>query len=188
MKTGVKGACVFVLGMAMATGMALAQDGSANRASLPPGPGSESPLAREVHHQLVLLPYYNVFDNLAFRVEGSAVTLIGQVVNPITKDDAARAVRGIEGVTHVNNQIEVLPVSPMDAQIRRAEFRAVYSSPGFEKYAIQAVPPIHIIVKNGNVTLVGVVQNQMDKTLAGTRANTVPNVFHVTNDLQVENR
>jgi hyperosmotically inducible protein len=169
----------------LAAGLAFAQ--SANRSDLRPGVG-QNKLAREVRHELLLLPYYGVFDNLAFRVEGSTVTLIGQVVNPVTKDDAERAVKGIEGVTRVIDQIHVLALSPMDEQIRRAEFRAIYSSPGFEKYAYQAVPPIHIIVENGHVTLEGVVGNQMDKTLASTRANSVPGVFSVTNNLRVESQ
>ncbi|MBV8730299.1 MAG: BON domain-containing protein [Acidobacteriia bacterium] len=174
-----------LLGAALAAGVGHAQNGAANR--VVPGGTGENNLVREVRHQLVLLPYYGVFDNLAFRVDGSTVTLLGQVTQPVLKDDAQRAVKGIEGVTRVDNQIEVLPLSPMDDQIRRAEFRAIYSSPGFEKYAFQAVPPIHIIVKNGQVTLEGVVGNEMDKVLANTRANTVPGVFAVTNDLRVEN-
>jgi hyperosmotically inducible periplasmic protein len=108
------------------------------------GGAAQNNLSREVRHEL-LLPYYGVFDNLAFRVDGSTLTLMGQVVNPVTKGDAERAVKGIEGVTRVTNQIEVLPLSPIDEQIRRAEFRAIYSVPGFEKYAYRAVPPIHII-------------------------------------------
>lgn len=167
---------------------AFAQSGSANRFGSQPDQVAQDRLTQEVRHQLVLLPYYTLFDNLEFKVEGSTVTLIGQVTQSVVKDDAERVVKGIEGVTRVNNRIQVLPLSPMDGQIRRAEFRAIYSSPGFEKYANQAVLPIHIIVDNGHVRLVGVVLNQMDKQLAYTRANSVPNVFSVTNDLRVENR
>jgi hyperosmotically inducible protein len=111
---------------------------------------------------------------------------LGLVVTPTLKSDAANAVKSIEGVSAVDNQIEVLPVSPNDDQIRRAEFRAIYSAPGMEKYSIQAVPPIHIIVKNGHVTLVGVVANNADKILANARANSVSGVFSVTSDLAVE--
>ncbi|HLI86811.1 MAG TPA: BON domain-containing protein [Bryobacteraceae bacterium] len=187
MRTIARSLCVFSLAVAgVVTGFA--QSGSANRAGPQPGNASETRIAQEVHHQLVLLPYYTVFDNLGYKIEGSTVTLTGQVTQPVTKDDAASAVKHIEGVTRVVNQIQVLPLSPMDWQIRRAEFRAIYGAPGFEKYANQAVPPIHIIVDNGHVTLVGVVLNQMDKQLAYTRANAVPNVFSVTNELQVENR
>jgi osmotically-inducible protein OsmY len=140
-------------------------------------------LTREVRHQLVLLPYYSVFDNLAFQVEGGKVTLIGQVVRPTLKSDAEAVVKKIEGVSSVVNNIEVLPVSPMDDQLRRALFRAVYSDASLSRYAESAVPSIHIIVKNGNVTLEGVADNETDKNLAGLRANGVPNVFSVKNNL-----
>lgn len=157
--------------------------GTADRVN---APGDTNRIAREVRHELAMLPYYNVFDNLAFRVDGSTVTLMGQVLpTPNLKSDAENAVKHIEGVTRVINNIQVLPLSPMDDQIRREEFRAIYSFPSLNKYAIQAIPPIHIIVDNGRVTLVGVVDNQADKDAAGIRANTVPNVFGVTNELQV---
>jgi hyperosmotically inducible periplasmic protein len=142
-------------------------------------------LEKEVRHQLVMLPWYSVFDNLAFQVNGDKVTLIGQVTRPTLKSDAGAAVKSIEGVASVVNNIEVLPVSPMDDQLRRAVYRAIYGEAGLQRYAIQAVPPIHIIVKNGNVTLEGVVDNEMDKNLANLRANEVPNVFSVKNNLVV---
>ncbi|HVB86276.1 MAG TPA: BON domain-containing protein [Candidatus Dormibacteraeota bacterium] len=149
---------------------------------------TEVQLIKEVRHVLVMQPFYTVFDNLAFKVNGEEVTLLGEVVRPVLKSDAASAVKKIEGVTSVKNEIKVLPPSPGDNRIRRAEFRAIYSNPGFEKYAIQAVPPIHIIVDMGHVTLTGVVANQMDKTLAITRANQVPGVIgRVTDQLRVEN-
>lgn len=157
----------------------------------PPQRGSakyEQWLVKEVHHQLVMLPWYSLFDNLAYSVNGYDVTLEGQVVNPTLKSDAERAVKSIEGVEHVDNKIEVLPASPMDDQLRRAEYRAIYGFPSLQRYAMGAVPPIHIIVKNGRVTLEGVVANQADKDTAGIRANTVPNVFAVTNNLRVENQ
>jgi hyperosmotically inducible periplasmic protein len=150
------------------------------------GPQSENRLAQEVRHQLVMLPYYTIFDDLAFRVDGNTVTLLGDVTNPTLKSDAENVVKHIEGVTQVNNQIEVLPVSPMDWQIRRAEFRAIYGDPTIgDRYGHQALPSIHIIVKNGHVKLEGVVANQGDKDLINVRANSVPNVFSVENDLQV---
>ena len=132
-----------------------------------------------------MLPYYGVFDNLAYSVNGTAVTLYGQVTNPTLKSDAGNVVKKIEGVTKVDNQIEVLPLSPMDDQTRRAVYRAVYSEASLSRYAMQTVPPIHIIVENGKVTLVGVVDNATDKNVAGVRANTVSGVFSVTNNLQV---
>ena len=144
-------------------------------------------IAKEVRHELVTLPWYSVFDNLAFRVDpDGTVTLMGQVVRPTLKDDAERVVKKIPGVTRVINQIEVLPVSPNDDHIRMAEFRAIYGDPALSRYALGAVPPIHIIVKNGHVDLVGVVATQMDKQIAGIRANSVPGVFSVSNDLVVE--
>jgi hyperosmotically inducible periplasmic protein len=153
--------------------------------SHPPGPKFEQYLTREVRHELVTLPFYTIFDNLAYSVNGATVTLLGQVTQPVLKSDAEKAVKSIEGVEKVDNQIEVLPVSPMDDQIRRAEFRAIYGDPALERYALGALPPIHIIVKNGHVTLEGAVANQMDKNVAGIRANGVPGVFSVTNNLQI---
>jgi hyperosmotically inducible protein len=150
--------------------------------------GGQDRVMREVRHELVMLPYYGVFDNLAYRVDGSTVTLLGQVTRPTLKSDAEKAVKGIEGVDRVNNQLQVLPLSPMDDQIRRAEYRAIYGQTGLDRYALQAIPPIHIIVNNGHVTLEGVVANQTDKDLAGVRANGVSGVFSVTNNLRVENR
>ncbi len=140
-------------------------------------------LKKEVRHQLVMLPWYSVFDNLAYQVEGDKVTLYGQVTRPSLKSDAESAVKSVEGVTTVVNNIEVLPPSPMDDQLRRALFRAIYGEGGLPRYAVQAVPSIHIIVKNGNVTLEGAVDSEADKNLAGIRANQVPNVFSVKNNL-----
>jgi len=142
-------------------------------------------LAKQVRHQLVMLPWYSVFDNLAFRIDSDKVTLLGQVTRPVLKSDAEAVVKRIEGVASVKNDIEVLPLSPMDDQLRRAVFRAIYGEPGMQRYAIQPIPTIHIIVKNGNVTLEGVVDTEMDRNLANLRANQVPNVFSVKNNLVV---
>jgi hyperosmotically inducible protein len=164
-----------------------AKSDKAHNDAFMPGSVDEGQIAKQVRHQLLTLPYYGVFDDLAFRVDGSTVTLLGQVVNPVLKDDAGRSVKKIEGVTSVNNQIEVLPLSPMDDQIRRAEYRAIYGDPELStRYGFRALPSIHIIVKNGHVTLEGVVANQMDKNVVGIRANGVPGVFSVENSLQVE--
>jgi hyperosmotically inducible protein len=154
----------------------------------PPERGSqnyEKWLTREVGHQLIQVPWLSVFDNLQYSVNGSEVTLSGQVWQPVTKQDAETAVKGIEGVTKVNNNIEVLPLSPMDDQIRRAEYRAIYGAPELQRYAMGVLPSIHIIVKNGHVTLIGAVDNQMDKNVAEIRAKSVPNVFSVDDNLQV---
>lgn len=144
-------------------------------------------LMKEVNHELVMLPWLSVFDNLQYRVNGSEVTLMGQVTQPVTKSDAENHVKSIEGVTKVNNEIEVLPLSPNDDRIRRAVFRAVFAEPGLEKYSMGALAPLHIIVKNGHVTLEGAVLSDGDKNLAGIRANGVAGVFSVTNNLRIEN-
>ncbi len=143
-------------------------------------------ITREVRHELVMLPYYGVFDNLAYRVDGGTVTLFGQVTRPTLKSDAEKVVKSIEGVERVINNIDVLPLSPMDDQIRLAEYRAIYGTPGLDRYGLQAVPPIHIIVKNGHVALEGVVATEADRNLAEIKAKSVPNVFSVDNHLQVE--
>jgi len=143
---------------------------------------------KEIRHELVMLPYYGVFDNLAYRVNGYNVTLLGQVTRPTLKTDAERVVKDIEGVESVTNNIEVLPLSPNDDRVRMAEFRAIYGDTALSRYGMSAVPPIHIIVKNGNVTLEGVVANEGDKNIANIRANSVSGVFSVTNNLRVEGR
>src|SRR5215470_8225354 len=124
-------------------------------------------IVKEVHHELVLLPYYGVFDNLAYKVTpDGTVTLVGQVVRPTLKSDAERSVKKIEGVERVENQIQVLPTSPMDDQLRLATFRAIYGHSALSPYSLRAVPPIHIIVDRGHITLEGVVARQMDKQIA----------------------
>ncbi len=145
-----------------------------------------STLQDKVRHQLVMLPYYNVFDNLSFRVDSGQVTLFGQVTQPVLKSDAQNAVKHVEGVTSVDNEIEVLPLSPFDNQIRRATYFAIYGFGPLERYGMGTQPSIRIIVKNGNVTLAGVVANEMDRNLAAMRANRVSGVFSVSNELVVE--
>lgn len=143
-------------------------------------------LIRQVRHELVMLPYYGVFDNLAYRVEGDKVTLLGQVTRPTLKSAAENVVKDIEGVISVDNQIVVLPLSSNDDRLRMALYRAIYSRPGLDRYALMAVPPIHIIVANGNVSLEGYVASEMDKNLANVTANGVSGVFSVTNNLVVD--
>jgi len=143
-------------------------------------------LENRVRHELVMLPYLTLFDDLSYRVDGTTVTLFGQVVDPVLKSDAAKVVKHVEGVTAVNDQVEVLPLSPMDNGIRWREYRAIYAYAPLQRYRMGVLPSIHIIVDNGHVTLKGVVGNAMDKQLAFMRANAVPGVFSVTNDLQVE--
>jgi len=132
-----------------------------------------------------MLPYFGVFDYIAYKVDGYNVTLLGQVVRPALKSDAENAVKRIEGVEKVDNQIEVLPPSPMDDGLRRRLFRAIYGDPALERYELGVQKPIRIIVKNGHVTLEGVVDSDGDKNLAGMRANSVSGIFSVTNNLQV---
>lgn len=152
-----------------------------------PGTADENKIIKEVRHALVTLPYYGVFDDLAFRVDGGTVTLLGAVTQPVLKSDAGKTVKRVEGVSQVVNNIEVLPLSPMDDQIRRAVYRAIYGDPALsDRYGFRAVPSIHIIVRNGRLTLEGVVANQMDKSLINIRANGVPGIFSVTNNLLVE--
>ena len=142
-------------------------------------------IQREVRHELLMLPYLGVFDNLAYKVDGYNVTLYGQVTRPTLKSDAENVVKRIEGVEKVDNQIEVLPPSPTDDRLRRQLYRAIYGYPPLQKYALGVQQPIRIIVKNGNVTLEGVVDNEADKNVAGIRAKGVPGIFSVTNNLQV---
>jgi len=144
-------------------------------------------ITREVRHELAMLPQLSIFDNLAFKVDGNTVTLLGQVRNAVLKSDAEHVVKHIEGVEQVNNQIETLPPSPNDDRIRAQVARAIFNDARLFPYAIQSLPPIHIIVKGGHVNLEGVVRDQGDKNEAGIRANEVPGVFSVQNDLQVEN-
>ncbi len=147
---------------------------------------SSERLIKAVRHELVMLPYYDVFDNLAYRVDGDKVTLFGQVVRPTLKSSAENVVKKIEGVSSVQNEIEVLPLSPNDDRLRQRLFRAIYSKGPLQRYSLRAVPPIHIIVKNGNVTLEGAVANQGDKNIANIAANGVSGVFSVKNNLVVD--
>ena len=148
-------------------------------------PKAEERIAKEVRHEILMLPYFGVFDNIAYKVQGYNVTLYGQVTRPTLKSDAGKVVEKIEGVEHVDNQIEVLPVSPNDDRLRRQLFRAIYFYPSLQKYDMGTIKPIRIIVNNGHVTLEGVVDNQADKNVAGIRANGVSGVFSVKNNLVV---
>ncbi len=151
----------------------------------PPSDRAVARIQREVRHELLMLPYLDVFDNLAYKVDGYNVTLIGQVTRPTLKSDAENVVKKIEGVEKVDNQIEVLPPSPMDDQLRRRLYRAIYGFPSLQRYAMGVQQPIRIIVKGGHVTLEGVVDSEADKNAAGIRAKSVSGVFSVTNNLQV---
>ena len=146
---------------------------------------AQARIAKEVRHELLMLPYFGVFDNIEFQVNGGTVTLLGSVTRPVLKSDAGNVVKKIEGVSQVDNKIDVLPPSSIDDQLRRALFHAIYGDPTLEKYALGVQKPIRIIVKSGHVTLEGIVDNESDKNVAGLRANGVPGTFGVTNNLHV---
>jgi len=150
-----------------------------------PSNAGEARIQKEVRHELATLPFFTVFDYIAFQVNGNSVTLIGQVTKPTLKSEAENSIKHIEGVDHVVNNIQVLPPSPLDNQLRLALYRSIYGFPSLEKYAMGVQRPIRIIVNNGHVTLEGVVDTQTDKDTAGLRANGIPNIFSVTNNLQV---
>jgi len=142
-------------------------------------------IQKQVRHELNMLPYANVFDYMSFTVDGNGiVTLDGEVTNPVLKSDAANVVKRIEGVERVDNKIQVLPVSFFDNGLRLRLYRTIYSGP-LQRYSLGVNKPIRIIVENGHVKLVGVVDSEMDKNIAGLRANTVPGIFSVDNQLKV---
>jgi BON domain len=173
-----------LIGLLLAAMPALATDQAPAQRFAAPAP-SQAVLERQVRHELVMLPYYGVFDNLEYQVEGSRVVLAGQVVWPVLKSDAEAAVKDIPGVTGVTNRIQVLPLSPFDNSIRFAVLRAVFGANSMYRYAMGPIPSIHIIVDNGNVTLVGAVASKMDSQIAYLQAMSVPGVFSVKNQLRV---
>lgn len=183
MKTIKSKLMVVVISLAAATSIAIAAPTTSSSRS-----ASDAQAQNKVRKELVTLPYYGVFDNLAYQIDGNTVTLYGQVVRPITRKDAERRVARIEGVDRVINNIEVLPVSGFDDSIRARTYRAVFRSGSLYRYAMGANPSIHIVVKGGHVTLEGVVSNQMDSQLAYMAANGVPGVFSVTNNLRLASR
>jgi len=149
-------------------------------------PSTASPrLESQIRRELARLPFYGVFDLLQYRVEGDAVVLAGQVTRPTLKDDAERLVRNIEGVSEVINQIEVLPLSPMDDRIRLAAFKAIYIHSLLNRYALDPMPPIRIVVRDGAIALEGEVLNEAERDVAFLAAQSVPGVFQVTNNLRV---
>ena len=161
---------------------------TANSQSAPVSDRAQARIAKEARHEILMLPYFDVFDNIELRVDGYNVTLVGQVTRPTLKSDAENAVKDIEGVEKVTNQIEVLPVSPNDDRLRVALYRSIYGFTPLQRYALPVIKPIRIIVKNGNVTLEGIVNSEADKNVVNIRANGVFGVFSVTNNLRVEQR
>jgi hyperosmotically inducible periplasmic protein len=176
---------VMIISLIAVSLLALCVSGVAQDAQREPSARAQERITREVRHELLMLPYFGVFDNIAYKVDGYNVTLFGQVVWPALRSDAENVVKHIEGVEKVDNQIEVLPPSPIDDRLRRRLFHAIYGYPALEKYALGVQKPIRIIVKNSRLTLEGVVDSEADKNLASLRANTVSGIFSVTNNLQV---
>jgi hyperosmotically inducible protein len=184
------GLLTFVL---LATTLGLADKKQEHNDAFTAGPTDETQLAKQIRHNLLMLPYYSVFTDLAFQLSPEGVvTLVGACPPEPPwdiKSDAENVVKRIPGVKQVINQIKVLPMSDMDWQIRRAEAKAIYGDAQIgTRYGYQALPSVHIIVDNGHVTLEGVVDSQFDDTLIRTRANTVPNVFSVTDNLTVASK
>src|SRR4051795_6064955 len=160
----IKRYAILLFALSLSSPFALSQQPSADTAAR---------ITKEVRHELLMLPYLGVFDNLAYKVDGYNVTLMGQVTRPTLKSDAENVVKRIEGVEHVDNRIEVLPVSPMDDRLRLQLYRSIYGYGPLQKYAMGVQQPIRIIVKNGNVSLEGVVDNETDKNIATIRAKSV---------------
>ncbi len=173
---------IFLVSLVALVSLGTAQDTQRGQ----PSAKSQERITKAVRHELLMLPYVGPFDYLAYEVDGSAVTLLGQVIRPVTKSDAENAVKHIEGVEKVVNQIEVLPPAPMDDRLRRQLYRAIYRYPALQRYSLGVQKPIRIIVKGGHVTLEGVVDSEGDKNLVYIRANGVSGAFSVTNNLQVE--
>jgi hyperosmotically inducible protein len=171
---------VLALCSLMAAGC-FAQERSRNEAS----PKAVQRIEKKVRHELIMLPYFGVFDNIVYKVDGYNVTLFGQVSRPSLKSDAGNVVKKIEGVEKVDNQIEVLPLSGFDDGLRQRLYRAIYGYATLQKYSLGVNKPIRIIVKNGHVSLEGVVDNENDKNIAALQANGVSGVFSVENHLQV---
>ena len=177
MKTIKQKLVAIVATLAIATSVAVAAPTESN---------NHQQVTKQVRHELVRLPYYGVFDNLSYQVEGNTVTLYGQVVRPSTRTDAERRVARIEGIARVINQIEVLPLSTFDDSIRVRAYRTLFGTGGLYRYAMGANPSIHLVVNRGHLTLEGVVANEGDKRLANIVANGVPGVFSVTNNLRTD--
>jgi hyperosmotically inducible protein len=178
-------ACFLLLASAISSKATAGQSHSAGAPAARSDSKPSPPLAREIRHQLAALPFYSVFDFISFTLEGRKVTLTGQSLRPALKRNAVAAIESLEGVETVVDQIEVLPNSPADNELRRGVYRAIFEDPALAPYAAQAVPAIHILVKNGSVALEGTVKTAADKSLAATRASGVANVTGVRNNLNV---
>lgn len=175
---GALGALLFGAGMLFAA--------NAPQAVLPQGP--DAAVVKQVRHEIVMYPHYTIFDDIKFSVNQGQVVLEGAVTQPYKKSDLSKIIQKVPGVTSVTNDLKVLPLSSMDDRLRMQVATAIYRDPNLSTLAFQALPPIHIIVDNGHVTLEGVVNNSMQKQIAGMRANSAGLSFGtVTNNLVVEN-
>ncbi|MFN0103969.1 MAG: BON domain-containing protein [Bryobacteraceae bacterium] len=156
-----------------------------SQAAVPTAQSTEERMSNSIRKELLTMPFLTIFDNLSYRIDGETVHLYGQVIRPTLKSGAANRVLNLEGITRVDNQIEVLPLSPFDDRLRLSLARAIYGQPALNRYALGANPSIRIIVKNGNVTLEGVVSDTGARNIANIQANGVSGVFSVTNNLRV---
>ncbi len=173
---------------ALAAAFALGSLATPSFAASVPAQTDEQRLSSKIRRELITLPFYGVFDQLSYSIEGRKVVLYGQVTRPTLQSSAFNVVKAIPGVEEVENRIELLPLSPFDDRLRLVLYRSIYGQGSLGRYSLGAIPAIHILVKNGNVTLTGQVLNEMDKNLAGIFANQVPGVFQVTNNLTVEKK
>ena len=177
-----------VLGKVLASALFVAAGIAAASTSSNAGPVTDATLERQIRHEILMYPRYSIWDDISFRVRNGQVELFGAVNQPFKKSDIARIIQRVPGVTSVADQVRVLPLSKFDDRLRIQVARAVYGDPVLNRYALQAVGPIHIIVENGHVTLTGVVNSEMEKNVAGIRANGAGMSFGaVTNSLRVEN-
>ena len=140
---------------------------------------------RAVQKQVLQYPHFTIFDNVNVQVDGGAVKLTGKVTFDYKRDDLERRVRQVAGVQRIDNQLQVLPVSQFDDELRVGLAQAIYSNPAFRAFASMVNPPIHIIVENGHVTLDGVVLNEVDRAIARSIAAGFPS-FSFTNGLKTE--
>jgi hyperosmotically inducible periplasmic protein len=180
-----KFAPVLALGLFLATSSVHAQHSRAAKPAAASPKPDEPQLPREIRHQLSVLPYYSVFDYIAFTLDGDKVTLTGFVLRPTLRTDAEAAVKSLEGVSSVKNLIEILPKSSADDDSRRAVYRSIFEDSTLQRYAAQEVPVIHIILRNGEVTLEGAVATEAEKNLAATRASGVSGVSAVKNNISI---
>jgi hyperosmotically inducible protein len=175
-----------VLGRVLLAGALLAGSALAAHKNKPLGPQTDAAIANNVQHELLTYPYYGVFDDVSYKVQNGQVTLLGAVTQPVKKSDIQNIVASVPGVERVNDQIEVLPLSPNDNLLRRQIAAAIYRFPSLSRYGMGTHPSIHIIVDNGRVTLTGVVDSQSDKDAAGIRAASAGMSFgQIVNHLQV---